>query len=589
MLNNWSFFYQVSPDPEVEFTSLYFEEEPDILLEDVREQGRAYMRRFLRTEFHVTGDDFDDLYALLGSSPCADIDFRVKYDGATVWEGKLKLRSAKWFPDTCLVRFTPVINDIYTCVTKNWETEKNMFSVGSEAAVNTFFGTLERETCTLDWPASVPINGFAESNVSSCLDDLSTYSLEIFKITDLGAGAAPNRYRHEVTWVSERATVACDGGIGGTPAEPPGDGWTLISDDCAGAGTATWGRKPAMTYDGQYADPDVDPNILHDNRYVVTGEEAAEYGNGRFLNDLIEAFADDCALSVVSDFFGINGDDTAPANDPYTASERIKYIIVYQKSDIKRPNATNPATIGNMKFKNLLEWLRTMFNVEWNSDGDTLRLEHVSYFSKANGADLTSTQPDAVAGRNAFTFDADGLAPREEFAWSDRTLDADFYGLPILYTEACTDNEAPAETRRADGVYTDLSGAQMDSGNVSDEGFFFMATDLYAGQYYINREAGELSGTIKPNVHLSWANLHENYHKWARPAPSGNLNNVDIDFESYRPTKRQQPIEIDLTPAEYFALNTEEKLGTELGFGEIDRGSYSARRCKYTIDLKFES
>ena len=290
-------------------------------------------------------------------------------------------------------------------------------------------------------------------------------------------------------------------------------------------------------------------------------------------------------IKRATDFFNINPDATAPSNTAYTASSALHTMFVFQKSDIKRPDDSNPATIGYLTLKDMLKWLRDMFNVYWRVEGTDFRLEHISYFEGTNGEDLTSTQPTIVNNRNSFTFDNDKLIPRESFSWMDPTTDPDFAGLDIVYPNSCTDPELEPEETTLDRVFTDLGRVDSLPDSVSDEGFFFLATDLISATYYINRETGEGSGDIKANAHLSWANLHENYLTWGRMQATGTLNNVSQTFNSYKRSKRQQPIQVLFSVSDFFALDLTDKLKTEIGWGDIEKGTFSATQCRYNVDL----
>lgn len=576
-LTDWTFYASFPPDATLDAFDSILTDTGDFVLEDVRERGAVFHRRRCKTEFTLYGLDYEQYAALLAADACDSIYFHAYYLGVERWTGTINLKKAKWFPDSCLMKFTPDPMDEYNCLFERWEDEANIFSFDREVDAKPFFGTLSESTCTLDHSTPVPVNGFAESNISGCLDDVNTYSIKQFKITDQGPGAEPNRYRHEVTWVSERVTTPC---VAGSPDPPPGDGWILVNDDCAGTNQATYGRKVQTAYDGEYS---ATTGIIFDNRYYVVGQDVTQYDNARLFNEVLKGMASPCSLTVVSDFLNINPAGTAPANTAYTESAALHNLMLFQKSDIKRPDATNPATIGYTTLRDLLTILEQLFQVYWRIEGSNLRVEHISYFDGANGLDLTATQGATVDQRNSFTFDTAGRPPREIFTWMDTTNDADFHGQPISYD--CADLEQEPGTINVDNLFTDLGTVIENPDGVSDEGFFLMATDLIGGSYYINREFGELSNDLKANAHLSWANLHEYYHTWGRLQPSGRLNNVQQVFNSYRRGKRQQSLPVTLATVDYFALDLSEKIRSHLGWGEIDKGTYSAATCRYDVEL----
>lgn len=575
-LSNWTYYYSLPPSAtETEITAIS-PADGDLLFEDTRERDQIFHRRNCRTEFSLFGAGYDTIKALFNADPCEEILFHLKYNGAEKFKGNINLKKAKHDDDICNIKFTPVINDANTCIFQNWEEEKNMFNFGSEVIAETFLGTVTSITCgPVNQASSIEINGFYELNVNACLsgNDAAYTMLRAYN-EEITPGSS---YDHYATFVTEQVVTACSGG---SPVPPPGDGWVLLIDNCPT--DATYGRPVQVNYLGELS---ATTGKNWDNQYEVVGGKNSEYDNARLFSDIIEGLLTPCSYTVVSDFFNINPDASAPSNDAYTASAALHTMFVYQKSDIKRPNDSNPATVGNLTLRDMLKWLREMFNVYWRIEGTDFRLEHISYFEGANGEDLTSTQPSVVSKRNQFTTDNDKLVPRESFSWMDPTTDADFHGLDIIYPSSCTDPELEPNKPSLDRVFTDLGRVDSLPDSVSDEGFFFMATDEDSGTYYINREFGEISGLVKPNAHLSWANLHENYLTWGRMQASGTLNNVSQTFNSYKRSKRQQSLPVQISVDDFFALDLTDKFNTELGWGEIDKGTFSAAQCRYNVEL----
>lgn len=577
-LNNWTYYYSLPPSAtETELTEISPGGD-DIQFEDVKERNAIFHRRHCRTEFTLYGAAYDTIKALFDVDKCDEILLHLRYDNVEQWKGSVNLKKSKWFDDICNVKITPQIEDNATCVLQNWEEEKNMFGFGSEVVAETFFGTLVEITCgPVNQSSPVEINGFFEQNVNACLSgNDAAYTLRRAYIEEITPGSS---YDHYATYVTEQAVITC---LGGLPVPPPGDGWVLLINDCGGSNTATYGRPVQVVYTGEMS---ATSGKYWDNTYESVGGSVSQYDNGRLFSDIIQGLVNPCGYTVVSDFFNINPDATAPSNSAYTASTSLHTLFVYQKADIKRPDASNPSTIGYLKLRDVLNWLREKYNVYWRVDGTDFRLEHVSYFEGSNGEDLTSTQPEIVANRNNFTFDNDKLVPREQFSWMDPTNDADFRGLDIVYPNSCTDPELEPNNVALSRVFTDLGKIFDNVEAVSDEGFFFMATDLISGTYYINRETGEISGEIKANAHLSWANLQENYLTWYRMQPTGTLNNISQTFDSYKRSKRQQLISPQFSVTDFFALDLTEKLNSEIGWGEIDKGTYSAASCRYNVEL----
>lgn len=576
-LRNWTYYYSLPPSAtETEITDIS-PANADLLFDDTKERDQIFHRKACRTEFTLFGSGYDIIKALFDTDPCDEVLFHMRYNNVEKWKGSMNLKKAKHFPDNCQIKFTPDISDDNTCIYENWEDDKNIFNFGSEVVAETFFGTITQLTCgPVNEATSIEINGYYELNVNGCLGgNDAAYTLLRAYNEEITPGTS---YDHYATFVTEQVVTACSGG---SPVPPPGDGWVLLIDNCPT--DATYGRPVQVNYLGELS---ATTGKNWDNQYEVVGGKNSEYDNGRLFSSIIEGLLTPCGYTVVSDFFNINPDASAPSNDAYTASAALHTMFVFQKSDIKRPGASNPATIGFLTLRKMLTWLQNMFEVYWRIEGGTdFRLEHISYFEGSNGEDLTSTQAETVNYRNDFTFDNDKLVPRESFRWMDPTNDPDFYGLDIIYPNTCADPDLEPEVTRLDEVFTDLGRVDSLPDSVSDEGFFFMATDLVSGTYYINREMAALSGDIKPNAHLSWGNIHENYLTWGRLQSSGTLNNVSQTFNSYKPSKRQQSLPVQIGVDDYFALDTSDKFNTGLGWGAIDKGTFSAAQCRYNVEL----
>ena len=85
---------------------------------------------------------------------------------------------------------------------------------------------------------------------------------------------------------------------------------------------------------------------------------------------------------VRSDFFGWDAPGDAPgyvAGENYVTGEvtQTEGLMMVQKSDVMDPSASNPATIGEMTFKEFMSMLRIMFDCYWDIDANGyIRIEH---------------------------------------------------------------------------------------------------------------------------------------------------------------------------------------------------------------------
>ena len=87
---------------------------------------------------------------------------------------------------------------------------------------------------------------------------------------------------------------------------------------------------------------------------------------------------------VVSDFFEWSPIGDTPgyvAGQNYVTGEtnQVDHLVILQKSDAIDPTASNPATIGEITLKEMLQFMVETFRVYWIIDDDgNLRLEHIS-------------------------------------------------------------------------------------------------------------------------------------------------------------------------------------------------------------------
>src|SRR5690606_15447379 len=116
--------------------------------------------------------------------------------------------------------------------------------------------------------------------------------------------------------------------------------------------------------------------------------------NDRFrkLNDLLQYFAQEVFnLAIKSDFFQINPDN--PSNINYVTGEPTQpaHLLIAQVTDVQRPTSSAGATIANVTWEDIWNDLVTLFNLDYEIDGDTLVIEHISWFKEKEPFDLTAT------------------------------------------------------------------------------------------------------------------------------------------------------------------------------------------------------
>ncbi len=550
--------------------------------DDSLDRKTGIYRRVLNTELLFVGASYHAIMAERALGTC-DIPIQIKYNNVTRYTGNIKLDTPQTKINTlqCTISARLDPNDSYTCFIKEYDEEINILSGTTKHSIKPFFGTIQvipvvepAPSTPPQWPLSSPRT--AASSTYTAAQGWTVIKNEINGVRQVTSFL----YRAEtnITTTFAREFVA-----GGTP--PPGDGWISVSGGYA--------RRISRVYSpakSQILDPD--PNKIV-QAYDITGLSedftAVNIPNGVRWSDILETFVP-CGLTVVSDFYGINPDGTAPSNTPYTeALENLQDFLLYQKSDVKRPTAANIATNGRTSYKKLMEALQVMHNVRYRIAGTTLRIEHVSYFSQSNGLDLTAAPfSNYVDGKTETTYDNSEAAKGERWEWME-TVSVMFTCLPIRYDAECLLSDATDETLyTAADMNSDVLYIQGNPDRVDDRGFVPIAAYRNGSDYYLVQETNALDGNLYPNSHMAWGNLLEHYHTYDRLYPTGTLNGVSTTFDSAKRRKVGEELEIILSNSSYWTVySAGDLIETQIGIGEVDKATYETRDCKLSLQLRY--
>ena len=101
--------------------------------------------------------------------------------------------------------------------------------------------------------------------------------------------------------------------------------------------------------------------------------------------------------------------------------------------------------------------------------------------------------------------------------------------------------------------------------------------------YTVLYDYGLISNYLKPNMHLSVANLQDSYWKYGRYLPNGLMNNVDTAFD-VRPLKYQKSITFPYCFGEF---NPNFLIKTNLGNGIVKSASFSFKTRWLTVELEY--
>lgn len=413
-------------------------------------------------------------------------------------------------------------------------------------------------------------------------------------------------YQARFLWVREIMMLPV------TVANP---GWLLDSTDgvtnkwcrkatLARRSTTVSGRQPiaGLTYASQYnfeqttyligADPDdwfIDAHI-----YVNALKGLV---NGVKLNAVIQQAVADINpdLVVRSNFFQINPSLPSTLNPVTGTASTTDNIIIFQKSDVKRPFDSGHATIGEYTPQGLFNWLYTMFQVKYRIVGTDFLLEAVTdpVLNHPQQYDITVAPYNRMlAGTRIYSYATDALAGKETFEFEE-ALHADFIGLPILYNGDCVDRtkangvlDHPLSDITTDIMYV-MEYTDADSDIISDEGFCLVSTKVVAGVYQVQSKAGILDSLQRPNNVFGWSYLHQDFYRSNRNAKTGVMNGQPTVFTSTKYIKKQSKLPVILCCISGF--DPYASIKTALGTGIITKAEYSVYNSEMTFEVGFTS
>ncbi len=489
--------------------------------------------------------DFDYFYEIELAAPCDTISFRIEAlcDGLwTVdWTGRFSTGKGKFDLNKCEFTVKAEVVDRYTCVLDYWETELNVLSGATRYSATSTIGTVH----TLEHFETIE-NGVTQFSLCQ-IDNVGIACVAVdfsewcfiadestVDIWDDGAGnIREDRYS---VYRREQITTACTGSVCPDDCTPPIVGeWTVL--DCNCPTDCEWWR---------------------------CNSHEAEYDRLMRVDEIIERFLEeaDCELTYRSIFFNRNPDTSDPVYINDTAggtlnywtglATRINHLMLSQKTDIKFPNATDPAVTGMWTLRALLRDLFLMFKATWDIDDDgNFKIEHISYFPRtASTIDLSDAAVDFERFKKMEVYEhRDTEIPeREEFHWMDEvgTAGTFFKGVPIIYNSVCA-TKGKIQDWSVEDITTDLEMISTFTNDIDDDGFVMLHCVEVGGDYYIDTDSGRTNG------HLSWTRLHENYHKIDRYLPTGNMNGVpNTVFDLPKPNVKQVVLSVRVCCGDVF-------------------------------------
>lgn len=587
-----------------------------------REPGNIFFRTTLKTSLFFIGPDYSFLKSIDAAGyrcakNCLTIQKFCGGEWVDFWSGKFSFTYFKVNDDDCRIEFTPDINDQYTCLLEDGGIEHNMLDITSiKTVISPNSIIFEYITCSEDKAVvAIPGNpctdfvygdpiqsggGYIANNIAfDCLNGTiaqwQMFSTTMKAIAFIGSTVTVARVT--TTWFRE-VRITLD--VGGLATPPAGSSWINQGPTTLGGLPAhRWTRIP---YGGAYTAQTYYQPLWQ----LISGCEQIfkwtdpnpvifNYNRGRRLSDVISFLLDESGcfpsgFTVVSDLFRINSALT-PADPDYVTGQtsRIANLILFQKSDIKTPTSSEPASKAMISWVVLMQMLNKLFvkNVYWKIyPGNVVRIEHIKWFVENQGLDTTLPIYDEFTKRTKkYSFMRQELPSIEHFSFMEQG-NLDNIGRDIIYSTLCV-NRDPKEGKidiRVENLTTDLAYIQTDPTAIDESGFVMLATTANAnGTYSIIQEAGALTGLQVLNAPLAWANLHASYGKWARVQPTGNMNGADTNFFTWIRTKKQDPFSIPVCCEDN--INYNDLIKSKLGWGELETATFTTQTDKLKLTL----
>jgi len=579
-------FYVTSGANDVQVTPVV---EDLVFSEEYDDDLNIYVRT-LETEMVFKGTDyalFYDNWESLGT--CESLPFKVQLDGSQYYTGYLRMGSAKteWDLDRCVMRATIDPSGSWQCLRDNWDAEINILAGTTKVQIAQAAGELQCNWCI---ETSYPVVFSQDDWAVASSGGWTVIENRISNVIPEGYGGFPpssDPYYEVENWESTAnlQTKYCRLFWPTSGGTPPGSGWVAVA---GGYGKALTRTLDESEYDDEPF-PDYYIQEIYTTDEITSGGTVARLYNGVTLADVFDTFfpAACGGPTIKSDFFNINPSGDAPANSPYTFSAaNLENIVIFQKSDVKRPTATQAATVGTWTLKDIFSTLKEHFNVQWRFQNGNFRIEHVSYFTTTSGLNLTSgSNAQLITGFNRYSYDNSKMADQERWQFMENTSPA-FQGAPLTYGSCLDYSTADEIVRDLGRVNNDVEYIQANTDQIDDDGFVLVnAYATSGGDYYINTFFVPTWGQYK-NGHMAIPSLLSAYHTYERLLPTGTLNGSVVAFDTWERRKKQTEVTIKMSRADYKAFDAGQLIKTGLGWGEVESAEYSAAACALTLTLK---
>ena len=451
---------------------------------------------------------------------------------AQEWTGEFSTKDWKSDRDKNIISVRPKKASLFECIKKAWKTDQNIYGIAPWETIKPYYYAYKDKQRLVVQPDPDDPCGAPPTESDFCW-----YETE----------PVPDGHHTLCVYYYHRFELpgTCSGS---TPVEPDNfTDWTLLEDNCP-TGSSWW----------------------------MCPEDARvpfEFGHGLRLRDVLEYLLEQtgCGMAVISDFFDIDADGSAPDNEAYDAAALYcQNLVIFQKSDVKRHDASDAsrAPAWKIKLSDLLSDLKIMFKVDWRveDDGATLRIEHESYFEEQVGPDYT-----AEAYKSALEQDKTDAPRLTKFQYRDEQCSDYFKGQPIEIYCGEDEKEHRLALFSCDVAFiTSIDGLE----SIGDDGFVLMTT--------VN--VGDTLYNVDNNRPLSWSELLYNFHRH-NMAGAGEINGTVVTPLRLKKTRKQPAFSVSLCCDDDF--DPGELIQTNLGNGQIQSAAWNIAKNYLEIEAKY--
>ena len=498
-----------------------------------------------------------------------------------IFEGKISLNEGEFNLDKCFVILKFIEDNSNKCYNDGKDTKLNLFQLiynRFKVKTKSFQGTIQTQNCFKNSPSGVYSDYWCGNG------DPYEQNWTLVSYNENSPDGV--HFRVSNTWKREIVEIDC--------SDTPDPEWVLVEDNCGTTGKKKFAKSVTL-YDCQSS---FEPNdefgaysATMDCKVLGYDGGTTEIDNGVHFTDVVtELVKKSCPnLTIKSDFFQINPDNTSSINYVTGKKSTTKDIIIFQKSDVKRPTASGNASKLEITLEDMLEILLKMFNVKWRIEGNVFRLEHVSYYSKSVGTNVMSNElKKYFEGKRIYSYQSEKIPQKERFKFKEQQ-GAD-WNMEIVYSGCVTNTKKNEVENIIDEAMTDVVFAMQnpssDSKFVEDTGFVLVSTKKIGNEYFINSEPST-NGTRLNNV-FAWVQLVRDFHYYERPMKSGIVNGIKTNFISSIPTKKGDRFAIPLNICQT-DFNPDDFVLTALGQGIVSSAKYRFNDSFLELDLLYEA